>query len=335
MPSALLLGGTGQIGLAVANRLAGEGWDVRLGSRRKSAPEGPWRYVTWHRDRPGSFDRALGDGADLLLDCVGFDASAADRLLAVQGRVGHLMVISSASVYRDAQRRTLDEAVDGTGFPKFPIPIPEDCPTVDAGPETYSTRKVAMEECLLQAEAKATVLRPCAIHGPHSKHAREWWFVKRLLDGRTRIPLAYQGRSQFQTTSTAAIAEAVLFAVQSEAPAVMNVADADSPTVREIGQVVMDVMGTRAELVGLPDEPYPPAVGATPWSVPAPMIIGSSAPSAGSYAVTAPAAIDWLLRTIRDRDWRAMLPQLAAYPNDHFDYEAEDRLLGDPRSRSG
>lgn len=328
MPSAFLLGGTSQIGLAVATRLAREGWEVRLASRSAPRAEGPWRHVAWDREEPGALARALGAGADLLLNCVAFDAEHADHLLAVQGSVGRLLAVSSASVYRDEEGRTLDEAKD-TGFPRFPLPIPEDHPTVEPGPETYSTRKVAMERRLLEgALVPATVLRPCAIHGPHSKHAREWWFAKRLLDGRRRIPLAYGGRSRFQTTSTAAIAEAVLHAAGGGAPAVLNVADADAPTVAEIGRTVMGAMGARAEFVGLPDEPYPPTGGATPWSTERPMVVASQAPSAGSYAETAPAAVAWLVEATRGRDWRAVLPQLAAYPREHFDYVADDRALG-------
>ena len=327
MPSALLLGGTGQIGLAVAARLAREGWEVRLASRSAPPAEGPWRHVSWDREEPGALARALGAGADLLVDCVAFEAAHADELLAAQGSVGRLVAVSSASVYRDAEGRTLDEARD-TGFPRFPVPIPEDHPTVEPGPETYSTRKVAMERRLLEgARVPATVLRPCAIHGPHSKHAREWWFAKRLIDGRRRIPLAYGGRSRFQTTSTAAIAEAVLHAARGDAPDVLNVADADAPTVAEIGRVVMDAMGTEAELVGLPDDSYPPAGGATPWSTERPMVVASSAPTAGTCAETAPAAVAWLVEAVRGRDWRAVLPQLAAYPREHFGYEADDRAL--------
>ena len=326
MPSALLLGGTGQIGHAVATRLTREGWEVRLASRKPPPAEQAWQHVSWDREVPDSLARALGVGADLLLDCVGFDTAAADRLLAVQGSVGHLMAISSASVYRDEAGRTLDEAAE-TGFPRFPVPIPEDHPTVAPGPETYSTRKVAMERRLLEARAPVTVLRPCAIHGPYSKHAREWWFAKRLLDGRTRIPLAYGGRSQFQTTSTAAIAEAVLQAFQGGGAKTLNVVDADAPSVAEIGRVVMATIGAEAELIGVPDEPYPPTGGATPWSVARPMILASSAPTAGTYAETAPAGIKWLVEVTRGRDWRKVLPQLAAYRNDHFDYAADDRAL--------
>jgi nucleoside-diphosphate-sugar epimerase len=272
MPSAFIVGGTGQIGLAIAAALARRGWDVRLASRTPPPAKGPWRHVTLDRTASGALARALGEGADLMMDCISMDAAQAEELLSVQNGIGRLVATSSASVYRDTEGRTLDEALE-TGFPRFPVPINEDHPTVAPGPETYSTRKVAMEQTMLSgARIPVTILRPGAIHGPYSKHAREWWFVKRLVDGRRRIPLAYAGRSRFQTTSTKAIADAVLHALKGHAPSVLNVIDADAPTVAEIGRAIMAAMECDAELVGLPNEPYPPPGGRLlgpsniPWS---------------------------------------------------------------------
>ena len=327
MPSAFIVGGTGQIGRAVAHAMLAEGWEVRIASR--SEPDGalPCARVRLSTDDPDFLQTAIADGTDVILDCVCFDGKDSDRLLTLKDRVGRIVAVSSASVYRDAQGRTLDEAID-CGPPQFPVPIPEDHPTVPPGPQTYSTRKVEMERRLLQqTNIPVTILRPCAIHGPYSKHAREWWFVKRLLDGRAQIPLAYGGRSRFQTTSTGEIARAVLHAAKGQAAPVVNVIDADAPTVAEIGQVIMAVMGRDARLVGLPDEPFPPTVGATPWSTEQPLVCASSLPPGQPYKETVPEAVEWLLAATRTQPWEKLLPQLAAYPRDHFDYDAEDAVL--------
>jgi nucleoside-diphosphate-sugar epimerase len=180
---------------------------------------------------------------------------------------------------------------------------------------------------LNRARGHATILRPAAIHGPYSKHAREWWFVRRLLDGRHRILLAYGGRSRFQTTSVAAIAETVMWVIEGSRAPILNVADTDAPTTAEIGKAIMATMGQHAEIIGLSDEPYPPSIGMSPWSVERPLVCSSLAPSAGTYAATVPDAVRWLLEATRNRDWRTVLPQLAAYPWELFDYEREDRLL--------
>ena len=54
-----------------------------------------------------------------------------------------------------------------------------------------------------------TVLRPGAIHGVGSRHPREWWFVKRILDGRRAVPLAWDGQSRFHASATSNIAELI------------------------------------------------------------------------------------------------------------------------------
>jgi nucleoside-diphosphate-sugar epimerase len=327
MPSAFIIGGTGQIGIAVARRLAREGWSIRLASRTPPPVEGPWQHVPFDHGKPEALAAAIGSGADLLMDCIAFDEADADKLLSVQASVGHIIAVSSVSVYRDERGRTLDEASE-CGFPCFPVPIRENQPTVEPSPKTYSTRKVAMEMRLLdRAGGRATILRPAAIHGPFSKHAREWWFVRRLLDGRQRIPLAYGGRSRFQTTSGAAIAETVTWVIEGDRPPILNVADADAPTAAEIGNAIMATMAQYAEIVGLSAEPYPPSIGMSPWSVERPLVCSSLAPNAGTYAATVPDPVLWLLKATRNRDWRTVLPQLAAYPWEQFDYEREDQVL--------
>src|SRR5262249_33811250 len=204
MASAFIIGGTGQIGIALAKRLTLEGWLVRLASRTPPPAEGPWRHVTLDRSDQDALATAIGDGADLLVDCLAFDEKDATPLIYVEAAVGHILAVSSASVYSDDQGRTLDEAVQ-CGFPDFSVPIREDHPTVKPGPQTYSTRKVAMEKRLLDhARVGVTILRPSAIHGPFSKHARERWFVRRLLDGRRHIPLAYGGPRPLPNTPAAA-----------------------------------------------------------------------------------------------------------------------------------
>nr|WP_248313548.1 reductase [Bosea sp. F3-2] len=292
-----------------------------------AVPDGCWHIEADARDADG-LHAIVGTDTDLLLSCVAFDALDAGCLVHAGRSAGRIVAISSASVYCDNQARTLDEAARG-GFPSFSVPLTEQSPTIPPGPETYSTRKRAMEALLLGKSAcPVTILRPCAIHGPESKHAREWWFVKRLLDGRAVIPLAYEGRSRFQTTSVAAIADAVVKAVAGDLPEIANVSDADSPSVVEIGRAIMAIMGVKAELVGLSDDPdFPPSHGLTPWSVSQPMIVRGAATSATRYAEAAAPAVHWLVECVTSANWTQILPQLAAYKNAHFDYEKEDLVV--------
>ncbi len=135
---AVLIGGTGQIGCAIALKLLQHGWDVILGHRGqhevpKALQEKGVKAALFDRDEQGALAKALKGGADAIIDLVAFTPEHAAQLLAIQGDVGAFVVISSASVYRDAKGCTLDEARE-FGPPELPDPIPETHPTVEPGP---------------------------------------------------------------------------------------------------------------------------------------------------------------------------------------------------------
>ncbi len=315
--------GAGQIGHAAAQQFGAEGWQVRVLARSK--PD-------WSIEKQ-VFERYIaGDDyppeADVVVDTIAFDEDDAARY--DPDRIGSLVVISSASVYCDEQGRTLDEGPQN-GFPDFGGPITEEQSTVRPGPETYSTRKVRMEnEALDQFDDRATVLRPCAIHGPHSRHPREWWFVKRLIDGRTQIPLSHRGKSRFQTTAAQSIGEMAMLAAERDVGGIFNIADDDAPSVSQVGEAIARPLVKTVQLVPLEEDTLD-GIGRTPWSIPAEMIVSNEkavrhGASRVSYRSAVEGAIDWL-RDLNPTDWRAAFPQLAAYPWDLFDYEAEDRFL--------
>jgi len=339
MKKAAILGGTGQIGVAVADHLLNEGWQVSLVSRGiQPIPQNLVELgVTSHQadryERAG-LQQAIGSGCDLLFDAIAFDDDHARHLLEVQDTVGQIIAVSSASVYRDEQGRTLDEARD-SGFPELPLRMTEEQPTVEPGPSTYSTRKIAMEQTLLDgAKVPVALLRPCAIHGPFSTHPREWWFVKRLTDGRETIPLAYKGESRFQTSATVNIAELVSVIASSQSAGVFNVADADAPTVKQIGDAIMNACAAEATLRLVDTQGYPPSelVGLTPWSIPRAFTISNEKAESlgyapvGTYAETIGASCAWLMAQ-KAEDWTSIFPQLAIYPFNLFDYAAEDNFF--------
>lgn len=341
---ALILGGSGQIGRAVAATLLAAGWDVTLASRgAKPLPRNLTdlgaRAVVWNSDEAGRLDPALGQGADAVIDLIAYDVRHGRRLLDVQDDVGAFVVVSSASVYRDDQGRTLDEAAQN-GFPELPDPIPETHPTVAPGEATYSTRKVALEQVLLdEAVRPVSILRPCAIHGLGSVHPREWWFVKRMLDMRPMIPVAYGGQSRFHTTSVRNIAETTLATLSRPGSRILNVGDPEAHTVTRIGALISERLGYGGQIVPLPED-APKRVGRTPWSVARPFVLDTRAAEAigytpaTDYAAEVGGVCEDLIRRAHGADWRTCFPVLAEYPNDHFDYAAEDvffagRTMGD------
>jgi nucleoside-diphosphate-sugar epimerase len=335
---AFIVGGTGQIGRAVTGDLLEHGWRVTV-SHRGNRPmptdliERGAKVVILDREKPGELGRALTSDADALIDTIAFQPDHARQLIEVQDKVGTFVVISSSSVYRDALGRTLDEAPQN-GFPELPVPISETQPTVDPGPTTYSTRKIALERTLFdEAATPVTVLRPGPIHGPGSRAPREWWFVKRILDGRKVIPLAYRGTSRFHTTSAANIAALTRVVIEAPASRVLNIADPSAPSVAEIAATIAQHMGYEGQIVEMPGDDYPATVGRTPYSVPRPFILDVRAAGklgyapAATYADAVKLTCNWLVETASDGDWLERFPWFRP-PPDLFDYREEDRLLG-------
>ena len=332
MKHAFIIGGGGHIGRATTHKLIENGWRVTVAGR--SMPKAPIvnssiNYVQLDRKNSKALKECLGETVDFLMDCLSFDETDAQQLADLSGQVGQICAISSISVYADKQGLTLDEAYEN-GFPNLPVPIKSDHPTVEAGLATYSTKKIAMEKKLLAtAVCPVSILRPGAIYGPYSKHAREWFFVKRLLDGRKRISLAYDGQSCFHTTSVENIAAAVVASTKGELPPITHVVDPTAPTVREIASAIMNELGLEAEIIGLSGDKFPPKHGRSPWAIPRPFICEPSThyESIGTYQDLVGTAVAHLRDDIDLINWKEALPQLAWYPMNLFDYDAEDNVL--------
>jgi nucleoside-diphosphate-sugar epimerase len=330
VPRAFILGGTGQIGRAAARRLAEHGWEVAVASRSGCLPGGLEELgIRAHRvDRtePGQLEAALGEGADLLVDAVAFTRSDGEQLNRLAGSVGTAAVISSASVYVDDRGLTLDEATSLETFPRFPVPIPETNLTVEPSDATYSREKAALEQTLLDGPLAATILRPCAIHGPGSEQPRELYFVKRVLDRRRAVVLVGNGESRFHTTSVPNLAELIRLAAARRGARVLNAGDPDPPSVLEIARTIGAVLEHEFEVHLVPESGYERRELSNPWAVPFPLLVDMTAAErelgyrpVTSYADAVRDTCAWLAADTRD--WSD------TYLGRFFDYAAEDALL--------
>ncbi|MFI7072616.1 NAD-dependent epimerase/dehydratase family protein [Micromonospora sediminicola] len=336
---AFVLGASGQVGAAVVNTLVEYGWQVTAGGRRLREWTDGVRGVQVDRNDDASLTTALGDGHDVFVDCVAYTEQHGRQLAGLTDRVGSAVVLSSFSVYADGNGHTLDESTGLDDFPSMPVPIPESQQTVPPGPDTYSTRKVALENVLLNSSLPVTVLRPGAIAGPGSVLPREWYFVRRALDRRPVQILGYRGASLFHTTTTANLAELVRLAAERPGSRVLNAGDPDPLTVRQIATAINDMLEHRPEEVLLPDL-GPDGIGETPWSVPRPYRLDLTAaerllgyrPVTG-YQAALPALVDWLVAAAGRQDWQMAFPRFArVYGSSAFNYAAEDAWLA---ARSG
>jgi nucleoside-diphosphate-sugar epimerase len=337
MKKALIFGTAGQLGAVVAERLLATGWQVWGAARDGRAPPAYLRQRGLHAidvsKRSYEYTiRNLGGAVDAAFVPTAYDVPDAKDLLAAGQRIGSLVVVSSSSVYADNAGRSLDEVAE-TGFPVFDGPINEETRTVEPGPQTYSTRKVAMEQLLLSSALPVTILRPCAIYGRFARHPREWWFVKRAVDGRDRVPVSYGAESIFHTSSARGIAELAELCMSSPAQRILNVADTTPLKVWELASAIEKAIGLVINLVPFEGRPSGPSfVGSTPWSVERPYILDTSRAAelcrqGGEYRDQVPEVCRWLLEMAHRGDWQHHFTAFAQYGHDAFDYNAEDAWL--------
>ena len=166
MATALVIGGSGQIGRAAVPALLADGWDVRVlraGTRRDvgGAPGRSWATGT----TPRRSTAALGGGVDVLVDVVALRRPARRR--AARPRAtgsGRPSSSPAPAVYVDDGGRRLR---DRRASARFPVPVDEDQPTVAAGPRLVRDRQGRARAGVGAARrCPTTILRPGAIHGP-------------------------------------------------------------------------------------------------------------------------------------------------------------------------
>jgi nucleoside-diphosphate-sugar epimerase len=149
-----------------------------------------------------------------------------------------------------------------------------------------------------------------------------------MLDGRRIIPLAGGGTTRFHTTATVNLGALVAHAANSPRTQILNSGDPSPPSAREIGEFLAALVGWDGEFV-TPPESSP--IGGTPWSVPSDFIVSMDAANAlgfrpaGSYAETLPPYVAWMKANAEN--WKTAFPTFGHYPEDPFDYAAEDAAL--------
>lgn len=338
---AVILGGTGGIGSAVAQHLldSPDDWQVDVVSRSGGpvadalVADGATSTLGDRRDT-ALLRTLLRPGADLVVDTVGRTRDDALQLRPFLDDAGSTVFVSSKAVYVDEQGRHGNAAER----PVFAGPVSELQPTMvpnDADPTSrdgYGAAKVAAEQVLLDHGAPVTVLRPSKVYGPHIGRPREWFVVRRALDGRERILLADHGRGADHTTAASGIASLVALVADQPDRRILNVADATAPTVLEIVRTIAGHLDHAFDEVLL-DEDAPAFVGVTPWSSTTPFVLDTSAaralgwqpPAFGSAVVP---ELDWLVDTAH----RVPAGGDVAWADDPFwermfDYGPEDAAL--------
>ncbi len=335
----MVLGGTGVVGRAIAVRFARSGWRVHVTGRDRANMPPDLSALGVSFVRADSRDAAelataFGAGADLLVDCVCYSAEDARRLLPLASSATSTVMISSKAVYVDSD----GNHSNSDGPPRFDAPITESQPTLPAredvrydSREGYGVNKVAAERVLLDSGHPVSVLRPSKIHGRGASPAREWMWVKRALDGRSRVFLAHRGEGGDHTTAAANIAALVERCARVPAARVLNSADPDAPNGLEIARTIARQLGAQWDEVLL-DGPPIGNVGRHAWDRYPPVVLDTSAAlelgysPVGDYSGTVDDEVAWLVEAAGGAEAARLPTDSDAFFAGLLDYAAEDRL---------
>ncbi len=330
------------IGRATARHLVKAGWQVDVTGRDPAhmpsdLADAGARFVAADRADAAALQRALGEGVDLLVDCVCFTAADARTLLPLAAHATSTALISSKAVYVDAKGNHANSDTP----PDYAGAISEDQPTLPPGDMDYQSRegygpnKVAAELVALESGLPISVLRPSRVHGVGSERPREWVFVKRALDRRSVLLLGDAGAGVVHPTAAVNIAALIETVAAKPGSRILNSADPDAPSALEISRIIAKRLGHTWDEVLL-DGRAPVDLGRTPWDSKHPVVLDTSASVAlsyvpvGDYAATVADEVDWLVNAGRTGDPEGILPD----PQDPFflpflDYAAEDAYLAE------
>ncbi len=280
---AVILGGTGAIGGATAQRLSKKGWRVDITGRDRSAMPDELtvtgvRFHAIDRANAEAIGRLVGGGVDLLVDALAYRASDVEELLPVMRAAGSIVIVSSRAVYVDATGRH----INGDEPPDFGAPLSESNPTLApaaAGVDPfsragYAPSKVAVERIALGSGLPVTVIRPSKVHGRWARNARTRTFVERMLRGDASIGLADRGETTDHLTAAGNAAALIDFVARVPGRRVLNCADPDVLTAREIVEAIAKLLNWRGQIDLL--EPGRRG-GEHPWYAKNPIVLDTAA----------------------------------------------------------
>ncbi len=192
----LIVGGTRYLGRILAEEALAAGAVVTLLNRGRTPDawlgERSVRRVHGERNDPATLAEVFDRDYDVVVDMIAYRAEDIAPLLqpAVAGRIGHLVVCSTTSVYGPALYQPIDEE-----HPRGPHPAWGD----------YNKGKNAMEDLALAGPA--TILRPQWVFGPYDYQHLAEFYLARVAGGRP-VWLWHPGVAQLNWTYARDLASA-------------------------------------------------------------------------------------------------------------------------------
>ncbi len=326
-PTALVIGGTGPTGPFVVNGLVARGYTVTIlhtGNHEVDTIPADLEHVHTDPFDEAAVAAALGPRSfDLVVAMYGRLRMLAKLL---HGRCDRFVSVGGVPVYRGFAR-------PDSMFPVgLPLPTREDGVKIEGDEVGKVIKILESEEVVFTHHPTATHLRYPLIYGPGQLLPREWLIVRRILDGRRTIVVPDAGLSARTAAYGENAAQALLCCVdrpEASAGKAYNVGDEQTPTIRQIVEIIAAALDHQWDIVEMPLAlaPHTRALLATSWTNHRVTDIGAIRAEVG-YRDVVPAneamarTARWLVANpppIGGREERGL--------QDPFDYEWEDRLV--------
>lgn len=249
----LVLGGTSFVGRAIVTDALRAGAEVTLFGRGRTGTDLFPEVARRIGDRVTGDYAALRDGTwDAVVDVSGYVPRHVGQAMDVLGdSVGRYLFISSHAVYvRTGVGPGSDEDT-----PRRP-PV-RDTEVLDD--DTYGPCKVACEDDVLaRYGARATIVRPVKVAGPHDTSDSFTYWVRRAARG-GRVALPGRPDQPAQVVDVRDLAHLVVrLLVDGRSGAFNAVGPAEPTTMAGLITTCAEVAGARVEIVPVPDDTAPP-----------------------------------------------------------------------------
>jgi nucleoside-diphosphate-sugar epimerase len=252
----LVLGGTSFVGRAIVKDALRIGAEVTLFSRGKTGTDlfpGVTRLVG---DRDTGDYAALHDGSwDAVVDVSGYVPRHVGQAMDALGdRVGRYLFISSHAVY---QQEGVGPGSDEDAPRRPPVRAVQRVEELDN--ETYGPSKAACEDDVMaRYGARATIVRPGKVAGPHDPSDMFTYWVRRAARG-GRVALPADPEQPVQIIDSRDLARLVVQLLVDDRPGVFHaVGPAEPTTLGGLIETCAQVAGVQIEIVPLSPDMVPP-----------------------------------------------------------------------------
>ncbi len=245
MKRILIFGGNQFVGRSIGEALLENDYEVYL-FNRGSRPNPPGAiHLKGDRNNSQDLEELLkGHYFHGVIDVSAYEDHQVEKsLIALQGRYGKYILISSASIYQDEEEAPFKE---GDRVGKNPVW------------GEYALNKYRCEETLKKVSKKYnssyTIFRPFYIYGPGNNLDRETYFINRILDSkpifipkrRTRVHFGYIGD----------LAGNIIAALERSTfdNETFNIAGRETITFEEFIGVVENILGKKSNVIWVDEE---------------------------------------------------------------------------------